>query len=98
MPAPTSKYIRVSGVLYRRADTPVIEGDALLREWKASREYNDFIIREVAPAYLRRRDLEGLGERLRDKFSMWVSENLLAPVEESIIWLDEAHELARRSK
>lgn len=94
-----SKYIRVGGVTYIRADaisetlTPL-----LLDAWRQSREYTSFIRNEVVPVFVERRDMQGLAARLRDKFSMWVSEQLLSQVEDSIDWLGEAHELARRDR
>ena len=88
-----AKFIQVNGVKYRRADA--LDINLLLDAWHASKEYTDFLP-EIAAQYAG--DPEGLGEKLRDKFSMWVSENLLATVEDSIDWLGEAHQLARRDR
>ncbi len=92
-----SKYIRVNGTLYKRAHDPidVLDSELLRNAWYQSREYTEFLP-DIVAHY--NDDPEGLGEKLRDKFSMWVTENLLAPVEESIDWLAEGRRLARRDR
>jgi hypothetical protein len=62
----TAQYIRVNGLLYKRADGPVtVDPDALMRAWKSSREYTEFL-----PTIVHRYegDLRGFAEKLRDKF------------------------------
>jgi hypothetical protein len=91
-----STFIKVNGVKYVRADVAMVLSPKLLLDaWHASREYTEFLP-TIVKHYTS--DMKGLAGKLEDKFHMWVTEQLLAPVEESIDWLGEARELARRNQ